>query len=564
MRFRAPILRLISYIAVFFWSPSSAEQNPVIEKIEIRGTTRPLELETRAGQALNTARLAGDVRRLWSTGSFHDIRVESRDTPAGIALVFRVVEKPRLFLRRVRLEPAEGARAPALPRGLRIDRVSAAQLAARMRRELAEDGYRDATVHPELVRVGSQEVDLRLRVERGRRYRLRQLRFAGDLGLPLEELQRAARAARRRAFSERSIEAALDQLRSLYLSRGYFEPKVRLGEVKFSEGEGTVQVMVEAGARRRVRQLEVITSGSNKQLLPASDGALPAVELCRCLQAAQRNFEKQGVLDLNIGLEVALAPPNGADVTARIEPGPAYTVGRIEFRGHRAVGDLTLRRALLIEEGEWLDRARLRRSLARLNRLGLFEPVSEADVAVARNPQQRFAHLTISLKQRPRGRWSLSGPFGPRPLAGPFQFALGSRLPNWGPSAWQTSTYFASFSFLSFSPLLLRWLPGAPRAPVIGLFALDRPYLAGQGWQSAFRASPQLGWRETLAGYGSAQLLQFLHTRLQGDGTSAPALLVPMERGEGFLLCEAAQPRLGRLRQAGAMAAGWLLAAPSF
>ena len=37
--------------------------------------------------------------------------------------------------------------------------------------------------------------------------------------------------------------------------------------------------------------------------------------------------------------------------------------------------------------------------------------------------------------------WLLSGPVGPMSVAGPLQFAIGSRLPSWGQGIFEMATY---------------------------------------------------------------------------------------------------------------------------
>ncbi|HYM09768.1 MAG TPA: POTRA domain-containing protein, partial [Bryobacterales bacterium] len=246
-------------------------------------------------------------------------------------------------------------------------------------------------------------------------------------------------------------------------------------------------------------------------------------------------------------------------------PGPVYTVGRIEFRGNHSFSDATLRRAMLLEEGDPFDRDRLRRSLARLNRLGFFEPLTENDVAMERAPGERRVDLTLSLRQQPRGRWSLSGsiiPFGQDifPEAG-----ISSRLPGWGRGVLEASTYYAAFSVFGIPSPILRALPHAAPARALPLISLGRPYLPGQAWLSGFSLSPQLGRQGSLATYGMIHADQAIRSVLLPDHPPAPPLEVPIKRAGGAatsgpLTCEARPPRLGWLRSAGALAADWLLA----
>jgi hypothetical protein len=354
------------------------------------------------------------------------------------------------------------------------------------------------------------------------RYRVGDVRFAGSPGIPEKELRRAAGLGG--DYSEGAVEAALARLRSAYFSRGYFDARVSLGAVSLAGERADITIAAEAGPLYQVRNTSV-------------------GQMCRCLLEARRESEAEGKVDFAARLNLTLVGPTMVDLASAIQTGPAYTVGRIDFRGHHAFGDLTMRRALVLEEGELLDLGKLRRSLARIDRLGFFEPLGEDSVAAERGAAGSV-RLTVTVKERPRGRWSLSGPAAPLPLAGPFQATVTSRIPA-------ASTYFATLSLFGPTPRLWRLFSGRPLVPLV---ALDRPPIIGRRWQSGFRISPQAGWRETLAGYGATQL----RALIQRDRVPEPPLPVAVASREGFLLCEAPGPRWRWLRAA-ASAMGWTL-----
>ena len=135
-------------------------------------------------------------------------------------------------------------------------------------------------------------------------------------------------------------------------------------------------------------------------------------ELCACLLDLRRSAEAQGRLDFTAEVESAGTggPP---DLTARIWVGSAHAVGRIDFTGHSGIDDSTLRRAMTIHEHDRLDVGQLRRSLARINDIGVFEPLTLADISVARRDDGVTADLTIALRERKRRWWSVTGPMFP-------------------------------------------------------------------------------------------------------------------------------------------------------
>src|SRR5688572_32307951 len=75
-------------------------------------------------------------------------------------------------------------------------------------------------------------------------------------------------------------------------------------------------------------------------------------ELCACLLELRRDAEAQGRLDFTAEVESA---GDMVDLTARIRAGSPHVIGRIDFAGHTAINDSTLRRAMTIHEGDLLE-----------------------------------------------------------------------------------------------------------------------------------------------------------------------------------------------------------------
>ena len=268
-------------------------------------------------------------------------------------------------------------------------------------------------------------------------------------------------------------------------------------------------------------------------------------ELCACLLDLRRSAEAQGRLDFTAEVESA-GTGAALDLTARIRVGSAHAVGRINFTGHSRIEDSTLRRAMTIYERDRLDVGQLRRSLARIKAIGVFEPLTLADISVARRDDGVTADLTIPLRERKRRWWSVSGPTFPG--IGPLQASLSSRLPPWGRGVFEATTYFVSLNVAGFAKPFL---------------ALQRPVIPGQELLSGFAISPALSPRAMLMHYGRTHFARAIGTMLDGEWIDPLAVPVtsagPLEAGP--LICVPPKPRLWWLRRGGAAVGNVALAA---
>jgi hypothetical protein len=519
------------FTAIAFVVVHTTLADPVaVKSVTVAGTRFPVTLATQAGHPFDTRVVESDVQKLWATRRFDDIQVESTDG----AIVFRVREARQMQLREIHIEPNNFGLHPKIAAGTPINALRAHEIAMEAQKRLNAEGYLHARVDATFVPVAPGKVDLRLTVHAGQPVDLKSVEFQGDPGLRVRELRSALRAARIRrvfptipgiwagwrlfpAYYEPALDADLARLRSLYLSRGYRDANVRLGNVEIIGKSAKLDILVQSGPRY------------------ANSGT---ANLCSCLIAARRDAERRGILDFSATLDAAL--------TAHVAEGPPYHVGRIEFTGNHLFSDSAVRRNMLLDEGAPLDRMLIRKSIARINHTGWFDPIGESAIAIQTDPAMGLADVTLRLTERQHRAWSISGPVGPLSIAGPLQASLSSRLPAWGSGLLELSTYTASFSLVAFAHPLLPFLAIASKSPVLPVLAVQRPFTPGEGCMSGFVIAPQLDWQRTALGYATTQIQQRL-----SPNTPEEELTVTVERPntETTLICDPPRPRVANLRR---------------
>src|SRR5258708_3396758 len=210
-----------------------------IRSVSIDGSALKVPLKTQVGQPFNIGTIDSDVRRLWETGRFNDVRVETK----GTSVIFHVVENPRILLHEVRMEPHTFGLQVKVPEGTALTKFRLHQIALDVERQLNASGHRDARVDYETVPFSESEVDVRLNIRQGESLRVKEVEFEGAPGLDLKELRRALRALRARrilawrllpTYTPEAVDSDLARLRSLYLSKGYFDARVRISDASAS------------------------------------------------------------------------------------------------------------------------------------------------------------------------------------------------------------------------------------------------------------------------------------------------------------------------------------------
>jgi hypothetical protein len=470
----------------------------MVTSVAIRGPRPPVTLETQVGSPFDAAAARRDVRTLWDTGRYSDIRVE---VDSDDAVVFRVTPKRAVELHEIRIEPNSFGLQLNVPQGKPIDAVAVQRIVVDAQQQLRRQGYRDPQIAYRFVPAPRHQFDLKLTVTPGRLMDVKRVEFAGDLGLRARDLRASLRDLKSKPmlpfwrllppYSEDAVESDMARLRAVYWLRGYRDAAVELVGVEFAGKHGFIRLHAEAG----------------EQTAPA----VSARAVCEGLFAERRSAEQRGVLDFSPSL------------TAPTTLGPAYRVGRIDFFGSRRFGDLTLRRQFLLLEGEPLDELHLRKSVARIDRLGLFDPIDSSSVVVRTHAETGIADITLHVTDRKRSAWSFAGPL-------PLTASISTRLPA-------IPAFTVSASLFAFAHPLI-----PVRIPLLPVLALR-----GHGLVVA----PQLGWKGSAFLFGAGQLERRLVPLLEGNHGLVPPIAVPGSNG-AVLSC--APPRLNAFRRAAAIA----------
>ena len=446
----------------------------IIKSVRVAGSSTPVDLKTQVGQVFDVSTVQGDVHRMWATGRFDDIRVETKPVDDGTAVVFNVVEMPQYLLHTLRVEPSTFGLQMNLPEGTPITQLRAHQIANQAQESLRADGFRSATVDYDIVPFLGQKVDLHLNIDAGERVRVKQVEFTGETAFDPKELRGALHTLKIKrvtppipgvwngwflypGYSPENVQGDMALLRSFYMSRGYFDATVKADDVAIEHKAAHVKIQVESGQLYHVRTWQVSGNGVPTTVVHPLNGLMRSQNYCSTLYVARRQAEHEGILDFTANMQVqptAESTPEApeADLATTIERGSPYHVGRIEFNGNHHFSEAAVRSNFLLDEGDLLDEHVLRKSMARLNEANMFQPINEHSTILHTDPNTHIADIDIRLIERKRGAWNLSGPVGPASVAGPLEASIHTRLPAWGRGLLEASTYTVSLSHVRVRP----------------------------------------------------------------------------------------------------------------
>lgn len=221
-----------------------------------------------------------------------------------------------------------------------------------------------------------------------------------------------------RAYSPSKLRRAQESLAEALRQDGYADAVVKATVAKDDPRTGEVDVKVEVNEGPRWKVTTVKIEGAETTPVVIEPEALRAGEPWSRLwqqdatERVRREFYKAGYADAVIAVDgvpgETLDGQRAVDVTVRVTPGQAVTLGGVRFEGNEHTREPVMRRRVRADEGDPLNPLALERARYRLSRLGVFRSVEvEYDP-----PAGEVRDAVFTVEELPRWEASLLGGYG--------------------------------------------------------------------------------------------------------------------------------------------------------
>ncbi|MEK7470207.1 MAG: BamA/TamA family outer membrane protein [Planctomycetota bacterium] len=405
------------FAALFFLAAAiaRAQDAPVVKRVEIEGLRihTPDEvrqkMSTHVGRPYSSEALDQDIRRLFGTGWFADVKRSARCIEAGpeaVVIVLEVLEND--VLREVRyvgnrkfnnedlatgaiLKPAEYF----APWKVRLD-------ADRIRDKYLAEGYAFVKVTPAEASTGKGAI-VTMTVREGPRVSVSDIVFHGVSGLDAGKLAKTMQTDEWDLWNLVSppnyiasvLEADVKALLRYVRNEGYQDAKVYIRELVWDADRHWVDVhiQIEEGLRYVVDSIEIEGAslfGVNElyqglKVRPGEPYALHAVDRDE-LWMVDKYREKAYIDAEAVAVPQYLVERGHVKITWKIREGTKVYVGRVDFVGHHRTREKVLRREMLLLPGEEFNKLYLDAGMERLKGLRYFEPTNQQLFARAWGP----------------------------------------------------------------------------------------------------------------------------------------------------------------------------------
>jgi outer membrane protein insertion porin family len=417
-----------------------------IQKIEIRHVGPPAasdeliraNIRVKVGDTYTRTGVDDDVRTLYSTGLFYNIRVVEERVPDGINLIYAVQGKP--ILTDIRFEGNKKYKNKKLLKkvtskiGEPLDERKLFTDSQEIQKMYQKAGFQKTTVKYRTdIDENSGRGKVTFEIAETPKVRILRVDFVGAEAFPQKKLRKVIKTRKRWMFSwitgsgvlkDEQFDEDKDKLTEFYQDEGYIDFEIK--DIRFDYPDPShmiIRFFVSEGRRYRVGSIqfkgnqlfsaEEISKGdkSSKGIQMKVGTIFSPKKLATDLDAVRDFYGARGYVDVGVkAVKVPNTDTGTVDLVYEIE-GEDKGVSRIEkieIKGNTKTKDKVIRRELSVAPGEVFDMVRVKRSKSRLEQMHYFDKV-ETEVEPTVVPNRK--NLIVDVEEGPTGNFEFGAGF---------------------------------------------------------------------------------------------------------------------------------------------------------
>ncbi|VFR48697.1 Outer membrane protein assembly factor YaeT precursor [plant metagenome] len=388
-------------------------------------------LPVKVGERFTDEQAGEAVRRLYATGFFSDVRIET----ANDVVVVVVQERPTIAsvsftgMREFDAKTiTDSLRQVGFGEGRVFDRSMLEQAEFELKQQYLNKGKYGVEVTSTVTPLPRNRVGVSFEVFEGEVAKIREIRIVGNQAFSesdlLSELQLTTPGwltwyTDSDKYSREKLEGDVETLRSYYLNRGYLEFSIEPPQVTISPDRKDIFITFTVNEGKPYKVSDVKLAGELLGL-DAEINSLVQLKAGDTFSAERANATSKAITDYlgELGYAFANVNPNPvlnretheADLTFYVDPSRRVYVRRIQVGGNTRTRDEVVRREMRQQEAAWYDAGDIKISRDRIDRLGYFNDINVKTDPVPGSPDQ--VDLNVDVKEKPTGMINLGVGYG--------------------------------------------------------------------------------------------------------------------------------------------------------
>ena len=422
--------KLALFISLLLLSIAAfAMETFVIKDIKIEGLQRTEPgtvfnyLPVQVGDTMTEDKSSEDIKSLYRTGFFKDVRIEADQN----ILLITVQERPSIT--DIQFSGNKAFQSDKLKEGMKGIGLAEGQIYDKSKLEFAEQeikkqylaqGKYTATVKTSASPLERNRVAIRFDIEEGIVSRIKEINVVGNQLYSKSDITSQFQLQRTNwlswwfkddQYSKQKLTADLETLKSFYMNRGYLEFSVDSTQVSITPDKDDVYITINISEGPKYKVSDVKLAGDLQQV--------PEGELQSLIKIKKDDiFNREKISESTKGMNARLGndgfafsnvnaipdinkEEHTASFTFFVDPGRKVYVRRIDIEGNQRTRDEVIRREFRQVESGWYAADKIERSKERLKRTQFFSDTNIETPAVPGTTDQ--VDLKVKVTERNTG-----------------------------------------------------------------------------------------------------------------------------------------------------------------
>jgi outer membrane protein insertion porin family len=403
----------------------------IVKDLAVQGNRRVQEavilgrVSAKVGGPFVPARLADDIRSVFSLGFFDDVQAKVEDFEGGVKLIFVVTERP--FVRDItfggnkRLDAATLQEKIDFKLGAVYNPVEVTRAAEKLKEAYEEEGYFEVGVTPEVARLPDGDVSVTFRVAEGRKMTIDKIVIEGAQGLKPDKIKAIMLTQEREFYilrgtvQRQKLDQDIERVVTFYNDNGYIQARVETVDTQVDRATArvTIRIVVAEGPQFKVGGIDITgnkvlpVEELRRRVLLKPDDIYSRTKLQETVKGIGDVYGTIGRTTADIVPQIALDVPNRkVNITLEASEGPEVFIERINISGNTRSQEKILRRELPMAEGDLFTSGKLARAKQKLVNLNYFEKV---ETKTTPGSSKDKIVVNIDVTEKPTGLFSVGG-----------------------------------------------------------------------------------------------------------------------------------------------------------
>jgi outer membrane protein insertion porin family len=431
------LCRVLLVASLFIPLSAQAFEPFVVSDIRVEGMQRTepgsifAQLPFKVGQRFTEALATESIRKLYATGLYADVRIQTSNRVVVVAVQERPTIAAITFTGMKEFETDAiigNLKQVGFAQGRVFDQSMLEQAQFELRQAYLNKGKYSVEISPTVTPLPRNRVGINFDLFEGSVARIREINVVGNSAFTQSRLRDLMSLTTpgwltwytdSDKYSREKLEKDVEAIKSFYLDRGYLEFKIEPPQVSISGDRKDIFITLTISEGKPYTVSEVKLAGDLLGL-DSEINQLVQLKPGQIFSGAKTNATAKGISDYLGGLGYAFANVNPnpvlnrenqtAEITFYIDPNRRVYVRRVQVVGNHRSKDEVIRREVRQPEAAWYDAGKIKLSRDRLDRVGYFKEVKVGTEPVPGSPDQVDVNLTV--EEKPTGMLNLGVGYG--------------------------------------------------------------------------------------------------------------------------------------------------------